>query len=797
MKILHVLNSKIRNKLIFSFVFISVLVGTVGLIGLSTISKIQSSYELISSKSLPSIQHLEHMKFACVRLVSSTSEYVFMQKYSANDSEISSLSDEKHLIQESCIQCHDAFKKYEHLVNQSFPEAALQIHEIKESGELLHHYSREILDIIKQPNSASESAEKKEEFEGEERRFLSTINHALSIRNDKLAVEKSQLSLIISSSLKKIFTFSILSFIVSLLISALISHSITKPIIQLTEQTDNFRKGNLEASIDVSSNDEIGALSRSFNEMTRMIKTLVSRLENEIILTKHAEEQQKKSTQQIKLLLDVAGEGIMGLDRDGNHTFMNPKSLFMLGYESEELIGKNSHTLFHHSYCDGSFYPSEKCPIYETLKDGKKHHGEEYFWKKDGKCFPVEFSSMPIFENEMIIGAVVTFNDITERKNVEERLKTRQSYLTAIIENQPGLVWLKDLEGKFLAVNNAFALSCGKKDSEDMLGKTDYDSWPKNLAQKFTVDDKEVIRLRKQMRFEETVVEKGEEKWFETWKMPIFEETGKIIGTCGYSFDITIRKLSEKEIKQKNEDLIRVNQEKDKFFSIIAHDLRSPLSGFIGLSEVMAQDANALSRTQLVDFSLSLNQSAKKLSQLIENLLEWALMQKGSITFTPSELSLSETILENIEQVYQRAQQKGIIIHNEVPENQKVFADQRMINTILRNLLSNAVKFTKKEGIIRINSELLNNNMTEISVKDSGIGISDSNLIKLFKIDEKVSSIGTDGESSTGLGLLLCKEFVEKHGGKITVESQIGKGSTFSFTLPASSGTDKSNSDDI
>jgi len=145
---------------------------------------------------------------------------------------------------------------------------------------------------------------------------------------------------------------------------------------------------------------------------------------------------------------------------------------------------------------------------------------------------------------------------------------------------------------------------------------------------------------------------------------------------------------------------------------------------------------------------------------------------------------LKEIIEQNIESINEMAKQKGVTIISEIPESQKVFADENMINTILRNLISNAVKFTRKEGIVTAKSRTINNDTLEISVHDTGVGMSGSTLLKLFKTGEKVGCKGTDGEASTGLGLLLCKEFVEKHRGKIWAVSEEGKGSTFTFNLP-------------
>ena len=224
--------------------------------------------------------------------------------------------------------------------------------------------------------------------------------------------------------------------------------------------------------------------------------------------------------------------------------------------------------------------------------------------------------------------------------------------------------------------------------------------------------------------------------------------------------------------------------EKDKFFSIIGHDLKSPLQGLLGLSEILAIGDEDFSKAELAEYGKALHESTSNLFKLIENLLEWAQMQRGSIKFTPQELYLYKVISQNIETIKFRALQKGITIINEIPLIEKIYADEKMIDTILRNLFSNAVKFTRRDGKVIIRAKKIDSKLLEISVIDTGVGMSEEKVKKLFKIDEMVSSKGTEGEPSTGLGLLLCKEFVEKHGGRIWVDSEEGRGSTFTFSLP-------------
>jgi signal transduction histidine kinase len=223
---------------------------------------------------------------------------------------------------------------------------------------------------------------------------------------------------------------------------------------------------------------------------------------------------------------------------------------------------------------------------------------------------------------------------------------------------------------------------------------------------------------------------------------------------------------------------------KDKFFSIIAHDLKSPFVGLLSLTELMADKTENFSLAEFAEFSKSLNETACNLYKLLENLLEWAMLQNGSINFTPKDFDLSKMISQGINTINQRALQKRITIINKIDNSQKVYADEKMISTVLRNLLSNAVKFTHQNGMVTISAKEIEDQMIEIFIKDSGIGMPKSIVEKLFELGEKTGRQGTDGELSTGLGLLLCKEFVEKNGGKILVESEEGVGSAFYFTLP-------------
>jgi two-component system, sensor histidine kinase and response regulator len=231
--------------------------------------------------------------------------------------------------------------------------------------------------------------------------------------------------------------------------------------------------------------------------------------------------------------------------------------------------------------------------------------------------------------------------------------------------------------------------------------------------------------------------------------------------------------------------LKQINAEKNKFFSIIAHDLRSPFTGLTGLTEILCNHIDDLSQEEIKNMVKMLNDSSQQVYDLLNNLLQWSRLQMNSITFDPENIPLSHTIKESITVLSNQIDAKNISVDVQIPDDVKIFADINMVKTILRNLVSNGIKFTPKGGLIKIVARADSENKVLISVIDNGIGIDEKLQKKLFVIDEKVSRTGTEGETSNGLGLLLCKDFVEKNNGEIWVESEPQKGTSFHFTMPS------------
>jgi len=238
------------------------------------------------------------------------------------------------------------------------------------------------------------------------------------------------------------------------------------------------------------------------------------------------------------------------------------------------------------------------------------------------------------------------------------------------------------------------------------------------------------------------------------------------------------------EIENKNKELKEINLTKDKFFSIIAHDLKSPFNSIIGFSELLVEQISENDLEGIDKYANIIFKSSNRAMNLIMNLMEWSRSQTGRMNFNPEHYEIADLIKNVILVFTDIAKQKSIIITNEKLCNSSVYADKAMISTILRNLISNAIKFTISGGKIIISAEEKQNEVM-ITVSDTGVGIPKNSINKLFRIDENYSTPGTKNEEGTGLGLILCKEFTEKHNGKIWVESELGKGSKFKFTIPS------------
>lgn len=247
--------------------------------------------------------------------------------------------------------------------------------------------------------------------------------------------------------------------------------------------------------------------------------------------------------------------------------------------------------------------------------------------------------------------------------------------------------------------------------------------------------------------------------------------------------EIKMRKEAEIRLIDQAEELKEINLSKDKFFSIISHDLKSPFQGLLGFTEMLNEDYDSMDNEQRKNIIKEIRASSVHIYNLLINVLEWSRLQTRRVDFNPEKVSLRNKIDEIKNLLIMNAINKEITIHNEVNQECFVFADENMLRSVLHNLLSNAIKFTRQGGYVKFRASLAGN-FYVVNVIDNGIGISQNDIGKIFSIGIQYSTKGTSNEQGTGLGLTLCKEMIEKHGGSIWVESTLGAGSSFRFTLP-------------
>lgn len=496
--------------------------------------------------------------------------------------------------------------------------------------------------------------------------------------------------------------------------------------------------------------------------------------------------------------------------KDGESRFIriNKAQTRLFGLnDPRQAIGKTDFDFFTKEHAQKAYEDEQ-----EIIRTGQPINLEEKETWPDHPDTWVSTTKLPMRDkDEKIIGTFGISLDITERRKAEEELRSSEKkysdlYTMArlLADNTDDFMWAKDIDNKYIFANKTVSdRLLMAKDVDEPKGKTDdffaqreRDAHPENpewhtFGEICADSDMLTLSEGKSMQFDEYGNVQGKFLFLDVHKAPIRDEYGNVIGVVGTARDVTHQRQLEEEkaraieaLRLSEESLRKINEEKDKFFSIIAHDLRAPFNGFLGLTEIMAEGMSRMRLDEIQKIANVMRSSATNLFRLLGNLLEWARMQMGSIPFIPINSVLKPKILESLMIIQDMANKKEITIDFDIPEDLMVFTDVNMFGVIIRNLVTNAVKFTPKGGNVTISAKPLSDNFIEILVKDTGIGMNKSMIDNLFRLDTVTSRKGTDGESSTGLGLLICKDFIEKNGGILKIESEEGIGSTIRFTLP-------------
>ena len=488
--------------------------------------------------------------------------------------------------------------------------------------------------------------------------------------------------------------------------------SIVKPIRMLLGVTRRLSEGDASARTGViSKKGEYNNLANAFDEMASSLEIRQAEIERLSNLN--------------LLILNSAGEGIYVVDKNGATIFLNPAAENMLGYKADELIGKFTHEIWHHTRADGSPYPSEECPLHWTFKDkSTRYITDEVFWRKDGISFPVEYLLTPILENEELPGAVIVFHDITERKETVKKIKEYSEHLEEMVGTRTKE--LEDANQELLLLNS----------------------------------------------------------------------------------EIQLRRAEAEEAKLQAEG---ANKAKSDFLANMSHELRTPLNSIIGFSELVMDELYGKLNEKQKEYVNDIYDSGRHLLDLINDILDLSKVEAGKMELELSRFLLEDVLFGSITMLKEKAMKHNIKLNLDIePDaNIEIEADERKLKQIMFNLLSNAVKFTPDGGSVSVHARIVNSeqlivnskklftddyslttyrNFIEISVQDTGIGIKPEDIDKLFKEFSQIDMGYTRKYEGTGLGLALTKRLVELHNGKTWVESEIGKGSKFSFVIPIRQG---------
>lgn len=517
--------------------------------------------------------------------------------------------------------------------------------------------------------------------------------------------------------------------------------------------------------------------------------------------------------------------------KDSILTFVNEHYEKNFGFKTGELKNKKVNNLF--------YYPDDKKSISAILRAKGHFENEELkVTRSDGSAFWIMTSVRKInFMNEpSYVSASI---DITETKNVQEELFHLNRTLNARSKSSQAMMY-SDNEAKYLAtVCKIIIEDCGHKMVWIGYAQNDKAKSVKPVAQygfdqgyidqlNISWDDTErgngptgrAIRTGKTSLCRNMLTDPAFKPWRDAAKergfassvvLPLISD-GKPFGAISiYSkehdpfseneisllfdlandlaYGISYLRLQESEraavkvIRENETKLKDLIATKDKFFNIVAHDLKNPFTSLLGSSELLFENIEQLNKDNIKELAMILNDSAKGGHSILLNLLDWSRSQTGQLKVCPQKINLKDLIEENITNLQLPAANKEISLMYELPEDLHIIADKNMVSTILRNLLSNGLKFTPKKGTVVVKTKIEPDNIV-IFVKDNGVGISPERIEKLFNLESRNSMPGTENEQGTGLGLKLSKEFAEKHGGNIFVESEKGKGSTFCLTLP-------------
>ncbi len=517
---------------------------------------------------------------------------------------------------------------------------------------------------------------------------------------------------------------------------------------------------------------------------------------HDITERKHAQEALQRLSHQHELILSSAAEGIYGLDLDGATTFANPAGARMLGYEAEELIGTGHHELLHYARPDGTPYPTDECPIAAALQDGAVHRvAGEVFWRRDGASFPVEYVSTPIRDKGRVLGAVVVFHDITDRKRAEveqarllRQAEQAEAKFRGLLESAPDAILTVDQAGTIVLVNSQAERIFGYQ-REEVLGQPVEMLVPERHRAVQPAHREHYLRAPSPRPMDPGLELRGRRK--DGTEFPAEVSLSALTTDQGVLVtsvirDITERKQAEEQLRRAAEalaqqtlELARSNADLEQFAYVASHDLQEPLRMVASYTQLLQRRYQGRLDADADEFITFAVDGAQRMQRLIGDLLAYSLVGTRGQQLAPTDTAaVVDRVVVDLGAVI--AESGAAVTRGDLPT---VLADAPQLGQLFQNLLINAIKFRGAEPPRVHVSAARHGGAWLFTVQDNGIGIAPEYAERIFVIFQRLHH--RTKYPGTGIGLAICKKIVERHGGRIWIESTPGQGASFHFTIPA------------
>ena len=514
-------------------------------------------------------------------------------------------------------------------------------------------------------------------------------------------------------------------------------------------------------------------------EIAEQQSTLATAEEMNLLLEQRVAER----TAHLNTLVNTMPDLVWLKDENGVYLACNPRFEQFFGAPESMIVGKTDYDFVSRDLAD-FFRENDR----KAMEAGRPSINEELIsFASDGHQEYLQTVKTPLVAPDgSLIGVLGIARDITRLKQTEEEAQRDRSALLTLLNNLPFMAWMKDTEGRFVAINSLFAEACGAASISEVIGKTDLDVWPEELAQLYQADDRDVILTKNTKNTEEPLETDGKRIWIETYKAPLIAPDNSVTGTVGFARDITERKQIEEALAAAKEAADAGNRAKSEFLANMSHELRTPMNGVVGMAQLL--EFTELTPEQQ-EYVSAIKLSSDNLVQIINDILDLSKIEAGRTDLEYTDFSLRRTIEEVVTTQISRVYAKNLTLQKDLPSDlpDLLRGDQLRIRQMLLNLLGNAIKFTE-QGTITVAARLLEQDtrraLIRLTVSDTGIGIAPELQQKIFKPFEQADTSTTRRFGGTGLGLTICRKLVELMGGALSVESTPGVGSSFHLEIP-------------